>query len=355
MSTPPKRLRIGIPSHVTSIPRGTGHGNVWGHLLRELRSRAEIVTAESLHPDSIVDVWLADGHHGPPLAVSAPVVVAVHEAGWHTDFLRSLLEPAFLEVIDRQTGDCCRAAAAVITPSESSRDQVMELYGLRSDKVHVVPYGVDQSLFRPGLEGGSNLVAEAGGDRARPYILCVGQLHPRKNFAAVRETVDQLRLEGLPHQLVIVPGAPADGTDESQSRSAALAPLPRSGEPVISIAQPTDEQLAVLMASAAVLCQPSFMEGFGMPVLEAMACGIPVVVSDRGSLPEVAGRTGVIVPPTADAFREALGKLLRDPPQASALAEAGHRRATGFTWGKTASGWLHVLESVQRPNAFASV
>ena len=345
-----RRLRVGVPSHIALIPRATGHGNVWGHLLQELAGlvELEIVAAKPCDTAGPVDVWLADGH-GRSLAVSAPVVVVVHEAGWNTDFLRSFLASDFLKVIDRQTAACSRAAAAVITPSRSACRQVVDHYGVAREKVHVVPYGVDHSIFRPGLQGGAELIARAGGDSRRPYILSVGQVHPRKNFAAVRAALDDLALKGFPHQLVTVPSAPAGSADHSDWRLAAVQPLPRSGRAVVSINRPSDVELAALMASAAAFCQPSFMEGFGLTVLEAMACGVPVVVSDRGSLPEVVDSAGTIVPPTADALARSLAKLLRDPKRAEEMGERAHRRAAEFSWNRTAAGWLVAIKAVADP------
>ena len=212
-----------------------------------------------------------------------------------------------------------------------------------------MPNGVDHSIFRPGLKGGAELIASAGGDSRRPYILSVGQVHPRKNFAAVRAALDDLALKGFPHQLVTVPSAPAGSADHSDWRLAAVQPLPRSGRAVVSINRPSDVELAALMASAAAFCQPSFMEGFGLTVLEAMACGVPVVVSDRGSLPEVVDSAGTIVPPTADALARSLAKLLRDPKRVEEMGKRAHRRAAEFSWNRTAAGWLEAIKAVADP------
>jgi glycosyltransferase involved in cell wall biosynthesis len=100
------------------------------------------------------------------------------------------------------------------------------------------------------------------------------------------------------------------------------------------------------MAGAAVLPLPSLMEGFGMTALEAMACGTPVVVSDRGSLPEVVGDVGIVVPPDGASLAAALEKVLRDPSLAAAMGTAGRERATAFPWSRTAAGWRDVLARV---------
>jgi glycosyltransferase involved in cell wall biosynthesis len=99
------------------------------------------------------------------------------------------------------------------------------------------------------------------------------------------------------------------------------------------------------MAEADAFCLPSLYEGFGLTALEAMACGAPVVVSDRGALPEVVADTGLVVPPTADAVRAALRRLLVDRRLAEALGRTAAERARGFTWERTAQGWLSVLRA----------
>jgi glycosyltransferase involved in cell wall biosynthesis len=113
----------------------------------------------------------------------------------------------------------------------------------------------------------------------------------------------------------------------------------------VRLGQPTDRELAALMAGADAFCLPSLYEGFGLTVLEAMACGAAVVVSDRGALPELVGDAAVVVEPTTMAVTAALRRLLTDPVEARALAGAAAARARRFTWERTAAGWLAVLRA----------
>lgn len=335
------RVRVGVPPALAGIGTGTGHGNVFRHALDAIGDHVELQVAGPTARRR-PDVWLYDGHQ-VALDVGEPVVVHVHEAGWDTPELVACFEPTFLDILERQTRHSVSVATRVITPSISSTTQVVERWGIDPARVDTVPFGVDLDVFRPGRAGGAELVGRAGGDPAVPYLLFVSGLHPRKNFDAVRAAADQLRLDGYPHQLVMV-GRPApDRADPDAEVNAATAPLPRSGAPVTRVVEPTDDELAALMGGAAVFVLPSLMEGFGLTALEAMACGTPVVVSDRGSLPEVVGDAGVVVDTDEASVAKAVAGLLDDPDDAAARAEAGRRRALEFPWTRTAEGWARSL------------
>jgi glycosyltransferase involved in cell wall biosynthesis len=280
------------------------------------------------------DVWLASGHDPPP--GREPLVVQVHEAGWADPELRAFLDSTFADGIEANTRAAVELAARVITPSAAARDQVIEVFGLPGERVHAVPHGVAHELFRPGLAGAARLVGDA------PYVLFVGVLHPRKNLAAVREAVRDLAASGLPHVLAVV-GNPAADTRAERFEREARSELDGQPGRVIVLRDLRDGELAALMAGAAVFCLPSFYEGFGLPVLEAMACGAPVVVSDRGALPEVVGDAGLVVEPTPAAVSAAVRRVVSEPELAARMRERSVARAAGFDWARTAAGWLEVL------------
>jgi glycosyltransferase involved in cell wall biosynthesis len=341
------RLRIGVMPAVAQIKGGWGHGNMWHHVLGRLSRQAQVRVRLPRRPPlpSGVDAWLLDGHQPLPRA-REPRVGEIHEAGWQEPELRALIGAEFLAAIEEQVIRTVRSADAVITLSESGRRQLCSSYGAEPSRVHAVPLGVDTDLFRPGLGGGAQLVSRAGGMVAAPYVLYVGLLHPRKNVMALREALLLLADRGFPHQLVIVGGTAHDRRDGPDLARAAVAPLPRHANRVTHLQGVSDAQLAALMAGAEALCLPSLMEGFGLPVLEAMACGTPVVVSDRGSLPEVVGDAGVIVPPTVDGIEAGLATVLADEDKAAELGRRGRQRAERFPWENTSAGWLAVLRQV---------
>jgi glycosyltransferase involved in cell wall biosynthesis len=174
-----------------------------------------------------------------------------------------------------------------------------------------------------------------------PYVLFVGVLHPRKNFEAVRAALADLAAAGLPHVLAAVANPPPDRA-EPPNIEASLQ-LPGLAGRVRVLRQVSDRELAALMAGADAFCLPSLFEGFGLPALEAMACGAPVIVSNRGALPEVVGDAALVVEPDPPGVSAALRRVLTDEPLARRLRSAGVQRAAGFDWHKTADGWLEVL------------
>jgi glycosyltransferase involved in cell wall biosynthesis len=270
--------------------------------------------------------------------------VQVHEAVWHEPEIRSLIEDHFVEVVlEGLVRDAATAATRVITPSESARRQVIDHFELQPDRVHAVMHGVDAQVFRPARDGGAALIARSGGLAEAPYVLFASQIHPRKNLSVLRAAMAELAAEGLPHQLVIVGGEAQDRVDSQDLIAQAAADLPGTQGRVVYFQSVSEPDLAALMAGASAFCLPSLMEGFGLTALEAMSCGAPVVVSDRGSLPEVVGDAGVVVAPTVGAVRDALASVLTDAERAAALGAAARQRALQLTWAATGAGWFAVV------------
>ncbi len=333
-----------MPAALLAMEPMGGHGKVWQRTLSCLADRADIVELgggrrwmPARHRR--VDVVLADGHDELP-ETEAPVVGVIHEAGWHTPELRALLHPAFLAGIEQRTARAVRGAARVVTPSESSRRDVVALYDLDAAAVHVVPYGVD-ATFADGASRGVPAMQP-------PYVLFAAMLHPRKNLAVLRRAMALLAADGFDHRLVVAGRPAVDGSDVAAITDQATAELPGLPGRVVFAGEPSDADLAALMAAAAAYCLPSLYEGFGLTVLEAMSCATPVVVSDRGALPEVVGEAGLVVAPEAEAVAGALRAILADPQRAAALAEAGRARASRFRWERTADGWLEVARAAAR-------
>lgn len=339
-------LRIGVHPVFASLPPTTSVGRIWHQALTRLADRARLVVADPTRSRwrwrPRVDVWLTEGHQGP-VPVREPVVAHLHEATWADPQLRPLFEPAFLAQHEQPSSDAARAATRILTVSASSKAQIVAAYDVPPDRVHVAHNGVDHATYRPGVPGAAELIARAGGDPDAPYVLFVSSVHPRKNLALLRGAVGELAARGLEVRLVLVAGPSPDRADSGELAAAAVAPIPGVAGPVVNLAGASDLEVAALMGGAAVFCLPSAMEGFGMSVAEAMACGTPVVVSDRGSLPEVVGEAGLVVPPEVDAVADALAAVLGDPALAAARGAAGRAYAARYSWEAMTDVWWEAL------------
>jgi glycosyltransferase involved in cell wall biosynthesis len=205
-------------------------------------------------------------------------------------------------------------------------------------RIYVVPQGVDEQ-FRPPTEEDRATVRETYVDGRDPLLLHVGRIHARKNLDALLDAVARLRAGGEPVRLVQAGGDPGP---ELARRVRGL-----KLEGVVHFAgRVSDEALIALYGAADVLVFPSLYEGFGLPVLEAMACGTPVVASDAASLPEVVGDAGLLVPPRDSAgLAAAVGRVLHEPGLAETLRARGLERARRFSWRETARGTLAVYEA----------
>ena len=312
-----RAIRVGVPSALEEP---------WATLFRSADRIWSSVTPHLGTTDMGVvvddpDVWLWDSYRAMP-ASDAPMVAVIHEAPGPDEGLAAVL----VEHLDRLGREIAERAARVVTGSTASRDSIVARYGVPAHRVDVAPYGVDQSVFRPDGPKAGRAILDAGGDD-RPYVLFVGTVLPRKNLPLLRKAVERLPS----HQLVLV-ASPCLDPRSPELLEEAMAPI--GGRPVVNIAGVDDPGLAALMRGADVLCLPSLSEGFGLPVAEAMACATPVVVSDRGSLPELVGDGGIVVVPTADAVLAALRQTCADR---HVFSERALRRGRQLTWARTAA------------------
>jgi glycosyltransferase involved in cell wall biosynthesis len=232
-----------------------------------------------------------------------------------------------------------KRAARVIAVSESTKRDVVELLGVDPARITVTYLGVD-ARFRPS----SAAELAAFRERAhlhRPYVLAVGNLEPRKNLPALLRAFARLASE-IPHQLVLV-GAEGWLTGEIHMTVERL----RLGDRVRMTGFVEDDELPAWYGGADLFVYPSLYEGFGLPVVEAMACGTPVVTANASSLPEVAGDAAVTVEPRDDdTIAAGMRRVLSDATLARALRGRGRERAESFTWERTAKQTVAVYREV---------
>ncbi|HEU4354285.1 MAG TPA: glycosyltransferase family 1 protein [Actinomycetota bacterium] len=308
-------------------------------VFQPLSWRARLPRVEWLVGD--FDVLLATNFLPPPTRHMERTVLVVHDLAW-------AVYPETAPQIDdrwrRRLAKAVRSCGAVIVPSVSAKGDLVGRYDVPEERVHAVAHGVDASAF------GAVTDAEIGRVRDRfqidgSYVLFVGGLEPRKNLVTlVRAFADS----GVDATLVIAGGRvrwfPAE---EARVWASVRALSEPARSRVLMTGYVSDEDKHVLLAGADALAFPSLYEGFGFPVIEAMAAGTPVLTSNVSSLPEIAGEDAVLVDPKdVHAIAHGLRRVLTDGPLRERLIGPGRARAAGFTWEATARRTAEVLRSV---------
>ncbi|MCS6860146.1 MAG: glycosyltransferase family 4 protein [Abditibacteriales bacterium] len=242
------------------------------------------------------------------------------------------------------------SAAKVITLSASSKRDLIERYGIAPEKIVITPCGVDETMRRVEDPQVVAAVLRRYGITP-PFILSVGLLQPRKNLPRVVDAFARLheRRPDLPQRLVVA-GRVGWGVESLRERVRAR----RLEDAVHFVGYVADEDLPALYSAADLFVYPSLYEGFGLPPLEAMACGTPVVTSNVSSIPEVVGDAALTVNPLdVEAIAGAMEQILTDTALRQMLTARGLERARGFTWEKTARLTLDVYREVakQRPSS----
>lgn len=233
-----------------------------------------------------------------------------------------------------------RDADAIIAVSKHTRDDLMDIYGTPEEKIHVIYEGIDESFCPASKADIERVRAEYSPDR--PWLLMVGTLEPRKNHATAIRALRQLKQEGFPHRLLCV-----GGKGWLFSEVTALANSLGLNDDVSFAGYAPAEDLPALYSGADCALTPSLYEGFGFPVLEAMACGAPVVCSNSSSLPEVAGEAALLIPAEdVDALVNAIRLMLTQPDYAASMRERGIRRAAEFRWDKCAQETAALYQEV---------
>jgi glycosyltransferase involved in cell wall biosynthesis len=294
---------LGAPVRVRRVPR-----NGWLRLVSMgiLGRRRDVDVVHSMY-------------YQPPLT-GRPTVVSIHDVSFERfpEFFsrRQLVKNRLL------IREAARRASMVVTISHHARREIVELYGVDPDRVAVVPGGVARAF----LAATSAENYRAAGDPLR--ILSVGTLEPRKNLLRLIEAVDRVR-RNRPVQLRVV------GPAGHQAREIRARLGERSDVQLLGYV--SERALVDEYRSADIFAYPSVYEGFGLPVVEAMACGTPVMTSSGGSLPEVAGDAALVVNPNdVDGMAAALDRLGSDESLRQELRRRGLARAAEFSWEASA-------------------
>jgi glycosyltransferase involved in cell wall biosynthesis len=262
-----------------------------------------------------------------PLLWRGPAIVTIHDLSflrypaWHSAARRAYLAPI--------TRLSAHRAGYIIAVSQSGKDEIQGLLGIPAEKITVIYNGVAEAFHPSPPEA-----LRAFRARHHPperYIFYLGTLEPRKNLETLLRAYARLPQRGTV-KLVL-----AGGRGWMYDSALALIEALNLTDNVILPGYLASDLLPMWYNAADVFAYPSLYEGFGMPLLEAMACGTPVIASDASALPEVVGDAGVLVPPTdVEAWTEALVGLLESPSQRAELAAQGLARARLFTWEQSA-------------------
>ncbi|WP_199423580.1 glycosyltransferase family 4 protein [Actinotalea solisilvae] len=279
-------------------------------------------------------------HYTLPALAPVPVVVTLHDATFfsHPE-VHTGTKGRFFRAATRVA---VRRAAALVVPSAATRDEVRRFTGAPAERFHVAYHGVDTAVFHPVDDAERRRVAASLGVTGG-YVGFLGTLEPRKNVPAlVRAWQEVCADRADPPALVLAGGKGWDDDVEP-----ALAAVPGHLRAIRAGYLPFDD-LAGFLAGALVLAYPSRGEGFGLPVLEAMACGAAVLTTRELSLPEVGGDAVAYCGTDEAEIARGLRALLDAPQERGRLGEAARRRAEGFTWDASAAAHLEAYAAAVR-------
>ncbi len=246
---------------------------------------------------------------------------------------------AMVKASERIATRLFQPAAGLIAISECTRNDAVRLLGLRPEKIEVIYPGIAPAFFEPGKEA-SQAVARRHG-LTKPYALYVGSVEPRKNLGVLLDAWLDLALD-IREEFDLVVAGPWGWGDR------AIYDRLQSGIPGVRyLGYVPESDLPAVTAAAAIFAYVSLYEGFGLPVGQAMAAGVPVLTSNISSLPEVVGDAGLLADPRSrDEVRAALERLLLTPSLRLQLGEFGRRRARQFTWAECARKSWRFFERV---------
>jgi len=327
-------------------PEFTSHHNISWHSTRITRRWLERLWYR-LHLPLPVELWTGslDIFHQPdfvlpPTRAQAQTIVTIHDLSFVR--LPSFTMPGMLTYLNRWVPYSVKKADHVIAVSKATKQDLIELYQTPPDKISVLYHGIT-SEFRPiDDETVLQAVRQKYGLHDNPFILTVGTIHPRKNFQRLVEAFAQLQ-QDVPDLLLVIVGGQGWQCEVvfNEVKRQRVEPYVR----FLGFADDTD--LPALYNAAMVFAYPSLYEGFGLPVLEAMACGTPVVSSNASALPEVVGTAGFLVEPDdVKGLTNHLGNLLINESERERLSEMGLHQAQQFSWEKMAEGLLGVYQQL---------
>src|SRR5579884_1822059 len=282
-----------------------------------------------------------DVFHSPDFSMApsiAPSLVTVHDLAFEA--VPQLSYPSLARYLHRVVPRGVRRARAVIVPSSHTKAEMLARLGTDEGKVHVIPEGVS-GVFRPDSPADDAAVLQRRGI-TRPYIFTHSTLEPRKNVDRLLEAISLLQTSEFPHVLLLAGrlGWLYEPIFETHARL-------ELGDRARFLTDCSDQELAALLRQADLAVYPSLYEGFGLPVLEALACGAPTVCSGNTSFPEIAGTAADLFDPwDVDDIAAVMRAVLEDGDRQAALRRQGPVQARTFTWERCARATVEVYNAV---------
>jgi glycosyltransferase involved in cell wall biosynthesis len=284
-----------------------------------------------------LDVFYSPDFVLPPTRRATRTLLTVHDLSFM--HYPETFVPPLRRYLERVVPRSIARADRVLADSAHTRSDIISLFDAPPDKVQVLYSGVHPRFCPEPEPGEQERLRDRYGIDDRPYILSVGTLQPRKNYVRLIRAFTNPKLETLKPETTLLIGGGRGWLYQD-----IFAEAEKHGDRVRLLGFVDDADLPALYRNGALFAFPSLYEGFGLPVLEAMACGMPVVCSDASSLPEVAGGAALLVDPLdTDALTQALARVLEDAELRREMVARGFAQAARFTWEQAARQLLVAL------------
>ena len=284
------------------------------------------------HPDMIFSPSFRT-----PLTVDLPSVVTSHDVIFETSVDSGVRAPQSLQIHRQRAGESARKASMVVTPSNHARSDIIRAWSIPSERIRTIPLA-PSPLFRPRNKARAGETVRFLYGVSNRFVLYYGGMNPRKNVAALVRAFEGLARRFSDLSLVLV------GASDNKEAQAQVASLGELSCRVCCLSYVPEVDLALLASAAEVFVYPSLYEGFGLPPLEAMAAGTPVVTTSCTSIPEVCGDAAAYVDAVdTDALEEVVANVLSSEELQGSLRVKGLRRAAEYSWTRTTEAYLQTF------------